>query len=651
MTSSSAARSSRRSHRPETNAHAANVAGIDGWSQFLQRINDRDPRLCHVLAENSRPLRAAAKRSGVADPLMGFPWLTPVLGSGCASQPNDEQLRTLAALPAVLSRTIEVVVVGGNPGLAPDLVNAFARSLVEQRVQQLRGRTFSSADEVVPDPGQLAVAHCVLAAALVRKAWHESVAHADSVVRSRDWLQVPVDDGREVRSGLLQPAADCLDTVLALLDQAPDASLDHMKPVVTGLLALLRNVLSGGDPRLTGHDVDGLVEVAWLMLITPVGLYPGWRDVMTTTALQASLQGQAFGGQAGLDFAHPRPTLQDVDVAAPLAASIAALESATSKSWAARATGASSAQHAFYDAVADVLIAQRRFRQITLPTPTAFVTSMDLELEMSLLRRGERFTVLLPYHFLFRGADSEQRAMLFWLAGTIDPVDDEALALMEQPTLSSLDIRWRPAPNMPSRDTDGIVVVRLVGSPLMPAARPDAMLHHDRTGKPLRQSLLKRICSLAALAADTDAETFNEEFDEQDLMPAFMLDEYSGLHQMTSVAQGGLSSGVLTLEPASLYRYWLAAGVQLDDVLVRLLFAAHVDTSTGLRGMVKNHGVVVNRQMSRTETDLLAWQGFDAVQSTFDRLTADLVHYAAHLRADETDGFRTTTCSVGAPHE
>jgi hypothetical protein len=220
--------------------------------------------------------------------------------------------------------------------------------------------------------------------------------------------------------------------------------------------------------------------------------------------------------------------------------------------------------------------------------------------------------------------------MLFWLAATIDA---SAVDMGDDFDLAKVDIGWRNAPDSLTRLNDGIVVVRLVGSPLMPQADESTPLWDPRTGKARRgQTILGRLGQLAATAAGSDEKTFRHNFRERGLLPAFMLDEYSGMHQISAIVQGSLAANLLNLEPAWLYRFWLAVGVQLDDVLVRLLVASHVDTSSGPRALLDHHGVMVNRYVSKAEVDLLAWQGFDAVQARFNQVTPDLQHYAAHMR-------------------
>jgi len=493
----------------------------------------------------------------------------------------------------------------------------------------------------------------VLAAALVHRAWHAGIAGANAVVRHRDELKLPegAAAAADVRILLLRPAADCLGEVVRRLKANRRSKLRSTLRSLEALARRADNQARGDSPRLRGHDVDALVETAWLMLITPVGLYPGWRDLMTATALESSThaRAQALGG--AIDFARPRPPIVDLAQAGKLAASVASLHEATQRSWRDRIhaeEGATSDRIAFYDAVADVLVAQAGYGTDPQLVPAAFVTSMDVELEMSLLQRlaalaeedeefDARFTVLVPYHFMYGPHDAPQRAMLYWLSATIDA---RGLDFGSEFDLSEADIRWRDAQETLTKPQHGIVVVRLVGSPLMPNATMQTPLRSPATGEGVRGSIKTlgaRLRWLAALTSGTDVRQFHTDYPHESLLPAFLLDEYSGLHQMAAVVQGTLSSNLVNLGSDWIFRYWLCVGVQFDDVLVRLLLASHVDTSTGRRTLLEHHGVMVNRWVSTSDVDLLAWQGFDAVQSQFRDITPDLHHYAVHMRFRDPD--------------
>lgn len=696
MTLQPAHRHSRRYARPDLKSHLNPVTGDghDGWIDFLEAEGSSvESSLCHVLARFAAPLRGAADREAALkeaagydaeaiDPgvtagsekpsgseQVGFPWLTPVIGSGCLSQPDDDQERELLTLPVRLVEALgDLVEKLGFDLDVGSIVFEFASSLIQQRVQELRGEQFpeTAPRREVPEDeddearrkrlsaenDEVVAAHCVLAAALVHRAWHEGVADANAVVRHRDELRLPrkAAAAASVRGVLLRPAADCLAEAVRRLERDRNSKLRSTLRSVEALAKRADNHAQGNSPRLRGHDVDALVETAWLMLITPVGLYPGWRDLMTATALESSTHSRARALDGAIDFARPRPSIVDLAQAGKLAASVASLQEATRRSWRDRSdpAKAGSDRIAFYDALADTLVAQAGYGTNPQLVPAAFVTSMDVELEMSLVRRlsalaaedpefNARFTVLVPYHFTYGPRDAAPRAMLYWLSATIDA---RGLDLGEEFNLSRADIRWQDAPDALIKQEHGIVVVRLVGSPLMPVAGESTPLRDAKTGVVFRdkvRTLGARLRSLAITTSGTNEDQFNADFPEQDILPAFMLDEYSGLHQLAAVVQGSLSSNLVNLGSDLIFRYWLCVGVQFDDVLVRLLLASHVDTSTGRRTLLEHHGVMVNRFVSTFDADLLAWQGFDAVQSQFKDVTPDLHHYATHMRFRDPD--------------
>lgn len=638
----------------------------DGWLAYLQGINFGDPHLCHVLAKFGEPLRleteawidddtedALAGTLSEADasdaPVSGqagFPWITPILGSGCLSELDADQLRNLESTPALLAAALRESELPGGID-ARGLTASFSQSLLEQRVQELHGATFARAvaPEVNPSEEHQIVAECLLAAAMVRRAWHEAVVIGNELVRPRDVMILPVDDPRsaEVKVSLLRPALDRLDFVQAKIQTEHLSRFHGMRQVLAQLVDRLKNQVNDHFPRLTGHDVDGLVEVAWLMMITPHGLYPGWRDLLTSASFGASLQLQEGVAGHALDFGRPRPAMRNARDAATLAASVSALKSASFQSWNDRLSekkvgGEVPPRLAFYDSVAELLISQLSYGSLGEPVPTAFVTSMDIELEMSLVRKSQKFTILMPYHFSYGRRSGAQRAMLFWVAATVDPQQGHE---GDELDLSKLVVSWRDAGDSVTRSTDTIAVVRLVGSPLLPKADKATPLYtaDPFTGeikKDRRFSLLQRLKARAASAArpdDEKARGFDREYPKQSIFPAVMLDEYSALHQMSAAVQGSLPSNLTRLDPDWYYRFWLAVGVPFDDVLVRLLVASHIDTSSGRRSAIEHHGVMVNRKVPKAEADLLAWQGFDAVNSRLTSVVDELLHYADHMRS------------------
>ena len=681
MTLQPVQRHSRRSARPALSTHVmpTNADAHDGWMDFLDAEGSSvESALCHVLARFGAPLRAAAVREApasgglddrvadggpVSDEQVGFPWVTPVVGSGCLSQPDGDQAEELRTLPARLVDALGELVEELGFLDVSSMVRDFASSLIQQRVQELRGAQFPESvpqrkvpkdessqereDRLSSENDEAIAARCVLAAALVHRAWHEGVADANAVVRHRDELKLPRDAAaaEDVRNGLLQPAARCLGDVVRRLKSNKRSKLRSTLRSIAALADRAENQARGDSPRLRGHDVDALTETAWLMLITPVGLYPGWHDLMTATALESSTHPKARGIDGAIDFARPRPPIVDLAHAGKLAASVVSLQEATQRSWRGRAAaeGAASDRVEFYDGLADLLVAQAGYGTDPQLVPAAFITSMDVELEMSLVRRlsaladededfDARFTVLVPYHFLYGPHDSSHRAMLYWLSATIDT---RGLDLGDEFDISKADIRWRDAQDTLTKQQHGIVVVRLVGSPLMPDATMQTPLRNSSTGDVVRgpiNTLGARLRALAAATSGTNERQFRKDYPNESLLPAFMLDEYSGLHQMAAVVQGSLSSNLVNLGSDWIFRYWLCVGVQFDDVLVRLLLASHVDTSTGHRTLLEHHGVMVNRWVSNFDVDLLAWQGFDAVRSQCNDVTPDLHHYAAHMR-------------------
>jgi len=576
------------------------------WQSFIRDSNHGDPRLCHTLAE-----KCDARK---------IPWVIPVLGSGCSSEPDRQQLEVLKGKPATIRGALARVQLpdGTDPG---EMSFDFSRSLLKRRIQQLSGEDFPQVGTPA-SPSDVLTARCVLAAALVHRAWHECVAQANELLRARDTLRLPSDElGDDVVVGLLTPAQEQLALAAQALNGLPgDDAARAMENMVLNNLTLLNRQLADGQPNLTGNDVDGLIEAAWLVMITPHGLYPGWHDTILQTALDDDVS---------LDFARPRPVLQGVDQADSLAAKVASLHSATNKSWEERQAGQTTPRNQFYDAVADLLIAQHEFGDSNSPVPMAYVASMDVELEMSLIAKKQPFTVLVPHYLTYVTPQREQRAMFFWLAATIEPQkgswnSKEPFLGDPDKSLAGLRPMWRVPKQGLNKSIDTIAVVRLIGSPLLPQVADNDKCYTlpGINGWTSSGTILERLEALAGLDPNT----------QKQIVRAFMFDEYSGMNQMVAVVQGNqpIDPGADLQE---IYRFWVAVGVPLDDFLIRLLVASHIDRASGLRGLLDD-GVMVNRTVARAEFDLLAWQGLSAVQSDFTQVTEDIEHYSQHMRSE-----------------
>lgn len=605
---------------------------VGTWQSFIRAANHGDPRLCHTLAEKCDA--GSEDREGAGRVDRGkVPWVIPVLGSGCSSEPDRQQLEVLKGKPATIHGALAQVHLPGGTDPAV-MAFDFSCSLLKRRIQQLSDEDFPQVG-VPATPADELAARCVLAAALVHRAWHECAAQANELLRARDTLRIPSDElGDEVVVGLLRPAQEQLALAAQALNGLPgDDAVRAVENMVLNNLTLLNRQLADGQPNLTGNDVDGLIEAAWLVMITPHGLYPGWHDTILQTALDDDVP---------LDFARPRPVLQGVDQADSLAAKVASLNSATNKSWEERQASQTTPRNQFYDAVADLLIAQHEFGNRNSPLPMAYVASMDVELEMSLIAKKQQFTVLVPHYLTYVTPQREQRAMFFWLAATIEPQNgswnsNEPFLGDPDKSLAGLKPIWRVPDRGLSKPTDTIAIVRLIGSPLLPqVADNDKCYAFGIDGLAPSGTILERLEELAGLGPNT----------QKQIVRAFMFDEYSGMNQMVAVVQGNQPMTDPGADIPSIYRFWVAVGVPLDDFLIRLLVASHIDRASGLRGLLDD-GVMVNRTVARAEFDLLAWQGLSAVQSDFTQVTKDIEHYSQHMRSEpwpvseDTTTFRT----------
>lgn len=632
---------SRRLNKPATRY----TPGPDrSWRAFtISQGYDLDPRLCHVLGEYRGMLRKAVGASS-DDPNPGFPWLNLILGSGCLSGPTPSEQAKLYALPATMDDAIarihELEDDPGVPTLLPDgleegeLVRRFTQSILEARVSELADDRFTSAalTELFPS-GEHArlVARCVLAGAQLNRMHHALLAVEGAVARPGSEIRLPADYQRSLEIPLesIAPAIRHLERLIEAARASEDEVLKSSKYVLEKARDGANELMTSPHrSSLTGDDIDALVEVAWLLLIQSVGMYPGWRDLMTAAALETS---SAQSRKARPRFTQARGALD-------LQQAQASLRKATEISWG-TATSEPTERHTFYQSAAGVLVAQSELEipSNDLPLATAFVSSMDIELEMALLRKGKSFLVLLPYHLVYGDDDeSKRRAIPVWLGMKVTP--PKSLP-KELDSLEGFTTEWLVASSEKlQRRAFPIVVVRLTGSPLMPEVKLDDPAINGATGHPFKDepmSIRQQLTELAESLGESASGSLAEHWPHLDLEPALTLDEYSGLHQIAAATQGRLPRNVSDLDDHSTYlRFALAIGVQVDDPIVRLGLASHFDTATfDIKSQLDHHGVVVNRNFSASDADLLTWQGFDLVQSSFVDVSEDLRHYADHLHA------------------
>lgn len=619
---------------------ASGAQNGQNWKDFLTRAGiPSDKKLCHVLAQQSVEIRTryAAKGLDLESGLggrIGLPWVTPVLGSGCLGGPSPDQRSKLLALPDQLVASLGL---GDEHEDQASLLREFAISLLLARIPDLRSEAnFNGSTDLPVETGKAKVtANCMLAAALLNQARHEALATTHRYIRDGAAIPVELADNNDYSTvgSRITPAKRFVDAALEQSHGDDDLMPSTAREILEQVTAALTPLVEERASELSGRQVDAMIEVAWLQLIEPIGLYPGWRDLMTAASLAVTTGDDDQVDDR--DFVRPR--LGSIDVVEELQWPLQALEAATAASWSDEDSG----RRRFYDAVAETLIAQS---EAEAPLAVAFVTSMDVELEMALARQGATFTVLHPYYVL-HGHEllDGQRATPIWLAARVPPAEFAKAAVNGR--FENLVLHWRVVTGDIQKAEAPIQIVRLVGSPLMPTAALDDLPWAANEIHPREENEIRPREEIGTDVAAHLGRNFHhhvltcppgcsEGRSLRRLVPAVVIDEYSGLHHILASSSGSLPDNIVRLPSGPIFRYWLSVGVQLDDALVRLVLASYVDGSTTReseeRGLTR-FGVTVNRNLTPVESDVLAWEGFDSVRSSFENVTADLEHYTDHL--------------------
>lgn len=669
-----------------------------------RRKNDRDN--IHESRDDYLGRRKICQRmAGDMDP-----WLTLVIGSGCATSESQEnalleKARALREFEAIGPLPAEI---GEEPiGAA---VAAFVTDVICDRLRldkseaELRIRP----RRVPPDPDALLnervpewLFYLFAAAFLSTRLYFRIKAITFEAPRRPDRTDdadLPEDAPalNELRPELITP---CL-AVLGLLrktyvDQivrglapqdVPDALGGHDRRNLRNTVsAVLEEMVDGltskahrPDVRVRLTDLRALTEFAWFCFtkITRPAVYPGWSDLL-------------------LDLSNYDTVAKSVGM--PLFPTIAGAQNlissrysaATEESWRRTVSGTRGIE-GHYLAAAKALNAQHQYRKVydrktvvlSPPPTTAFVTSFDLELELSLLSLGEEFTVAMPIHVLntLHGV-----AHTCWVGLHIPPAggggaDLPRLRLLRDPEPHQWEILDTAA------EKRGPIVVRLAGCPLTRLPTDVALLEtiSPRFYKGLlgfiEPFLRIDIWGNARSGADHEAVLETIKNEHLQLQHAIVINEHDAVLQSAidlisipdpsgdGAGKGGPVRRGLPASYASessrATRFWMLLGVQIHDSAVRhrlatLISSLPISMELGSPGMpagrknprveeaspeprrtanatsaAGHNGLAVNKHLTALEQDLLFWNGFDIVNADVADFTADLLHYANHLKAN-----------------
>ena len=328
--------------------------------------------------------------------------------------------------------------------------------------------------------------------------------------------------------------------------------------------------------------------------------------------------------------------------------------SVTERSWDRRIDGETDAPD-IYGLAAKVLngsrstVLPRRAHFGEPPVVTAFVTSFDLELELSLLKAGNPFAVVLPVHVYDSRTAAAQTC---WIALAVDGCTDEVnRGARLKALIDPHSENWRVVDDIDDSKAGPIVVVRLAGCPLIKL--PCLAALPKRLGDALR-----RLHPASGSDPELGHAVITHEHDAEvqgviDLV-SFPIQEKTPGEIPTKVSDGVGRYGLPMVYASGerrWSRFWMMLGVQMQDRALRQRIATVVSSLPLMANppilrvsdIARRNGVAINRFATELEQDLLIWNGFDVVLDDVTEFAGDLEHYAVHME-DREPGSRLRGC-------
>lgn len=557
----------------------------------------------------------------------GFPWITPVLGSGAVDHALAEDGAPLRNRCAAIEAQFD-----GEDRL-PDnvtkgeLARRFADALIRERVGETWDPEGPSSTSETPTTDALITptANLLLAAALLTRLY-DGVAAArgapiprwegDSVALPTDVLRFP-----EIKTSLVEPAMTVLQQLMAWHADPVTEAASRLGDGVIQLLDDRLHELDRVTPRLVSlADLRLLTECAWFYLQRDCLTYPGWSDLM----LELAVPYTPIHHQDG----RPRPLYNRVSLSGEQIGK--QYRQVARTSWARRQASTDS-QPTIYDLVASVLSSQARLEDsnpgpTAVPLATGFVTGFDLELELALLARRQRFVLALPV-VAATGPRASDISIL-WIRKDVDPSQTEEGGEIEALWSAPSEVFSGAGGSHPHELRGVPIVVRLAGCPAiaLPGLSEDKKLRND-------------VCQMLGWDREPTAP---------ELEPLFVLDEYiaSAMGAIETFLDHlddkklGLPRGLAGVPGgvnARFARFWLVAGVQLSDSSIRqrlvAQLAANALSAPESPCKPERTGLTVNLRIGPLDGRLMQWQGFDIVQDDCNELLKHLAHYERHLES------------------
>jgi hypothetical protein len=650
-----------------------------------------------------------------------FPWITPVIGSGCLELRDQYDFTAESVARGVEAALIEIY--GEElpgPGEHPaSTASGYARNLVAARLPRAGARTGPSGEALKGEPLKVPelAARLVLLSARLTSFYHWVNAGSRAAMNrwDDDIARYSSDSGswppelQDIDQLVIRPFEEERRRTVSLIDRIiAERAGPRDVPVYRGIRTLLQTIGENliADQGAQFHEVSRghvvmLTEIAWFLLARDSTVYPGWTESLLRLILQQNP-----------DSMRPQRRMSPLlaDLSGTPQAINALMEPATEASWVRLhdETEPFSERNRLYANTARLLFAQQDAAEVWrrkspqakgLPTPSAYITSFDLELEMAMWSEGCRrrrtdeksrsgFSVLVPVHIV---AEWGSDAQFCWLRADIEPSTTEHdLTALRRPRNFRVPRTDEP--------TDVPVIVHLNGAPLLEL--PEWVDEVEGLAEDLQRLEVLPLPSAEESHEGLDRAPSKEENGTSstrfNIVHAVTVDEYLARRQsereltwlgMTNKAEH--SHFAQRVLPAQLQadglnrRFWMVLGVPIADPAVRTRVMAHLsprpqDLSrkerlnkgeslaggaresppTGAREPTDSDGapaeparttavepstsskgpaigVAVNRRIDNDEASLMYWLGLDVIRTDVDDFIADLEHYTEHLSAPD----------------
>lgn len=606
------------------------------------------PRLCNVIAEANELVTANERDApngltSKREVPPGFPWLTPVLGSGSLPStgqelrldPHQQRKRIVHLLESQELRT-------QDDGLsASELCDSFLDSLIEDRIGRAiesdHNASLANPTESDPRPVDGDTARIALLTALLTRAYHLAKAWPPEAVGRWGSDRARLRDGERPASEPDLLVAEISHLLGVILDEP--GTHESMVPV----FERVRQDLNDHHPTVRLSRVRTLTEFVWYLLSRQRPPYPGWTDLLFELSLDQELSPEDGPGL-------PRPSFANLSMPGDPVRTVYA--KVTERAWDFLMHEPTDGTGTIHQAVASLLTKQAALRTDPdsgghLPVASAFVTTFDLELEMALLARGQEFVVVFPVHV--HTANHMDEAHPRWLACRVVPDRHEEtryqLRKLRQPEAEHLFLVLEDEDDpFENRGLASLpIVVRLSGCPLIDLPDP-------RPGEPSdRGTVLFEQIRDSLQTADNDPIS--------SISHAVLLDEYTATHPTTPESQSTGSSlpPVFSARTENIPRFWLVLGVQIRDTAVRQrltsqIALASIEARAKTWPAPKSEGLFVNRSLEPVHRDLLFWWGFDVVNSDCEAFRSEIEHLTLHVCDPYRDvrRLRAETCRLAA---